>query len=81
MAAIASTPELQATFERIWEVEAQIRSAKTGVLFGMTYRERESAKREEARAQQRLADLFDAISLEELREFGDWRRAAKAEQS
>lgn len=74
-----TAPQVNKKFEEILDAEALVRSEKAGVASAPTGYRKDVAHRNLARAETTLFLLVDALSLEELRAFGAYRKAALAE--
>ena len=79
-----ASPVVIKKFEEILDAEALVRSEKAGVAFaplGTPPYRKDAAHRNLARAETTLFLLVDALSLEELRAFGAYRKAALAQSN
>lgn len=69
---------LTAKFEQILDVEQLVQGEKASVAFGIDMNTRARAQKNLKTAQTRLYALIDELTLEELKAYGEYRKAAKA---
>lgn len=65
-------------FDKLDDLRLRLQSAKAGREFGMTIAERKRAARDFNRMNDELGDLLDSMTVDQLRGYGDHRRAVMA---
>lgn len=66
-----------AAFEALLRLEFDCASAKTGEIYGVDYAARKRASADRTKIQAKMSDALDALSLDELKAYGEYRKQVR----